>query len=90
MALKRNSDAWSTYARALGTNLNRARSAKGLSQERLAHEAGIALFTYQKMEKGESNPGDPANPTVRVLMSLAAALEIEVADLLPPGNPEAK
>jgi transcriptional regulator with XRE-family HTH domain len=89
MASKRNSDAWSTYARALGTNMNRARIAKGLSQERLAHEAGIALFTYQKMEKGESNPGKPANPTLRVLMALAAVLGTEVADLLPPGNPEA-
>lgn len=90
MAPKRSSDAWDTYARALGTNLHRARVAKGLSQEWLAHEAGIAAFTYQKMEKGESNPGKPANPTLRVLMSLAAVLDVDLVDLLPSGNPETR
>jgi transcriptional regulator with XRE-family HTH domain len=89
VAPKRNSDAWSAYARALGTNLHRARISKGISQEWLAHEAGIAAFTYQKLEKGESNPGRPANPTLRVLMALAAVLEVEVVTLLPAGNPEA-
>jgi transcriptional regulator with XRE-family HTH domain len=90
VAPKRNSDAWGEYARALGTNLHRARIAKGLSQEWLAHEAGIASFTYQKLEKGESNPGKPANPTLRVLMALAAVLDTEIGELLPRGNPEAR
>ncbi len=90
MASLPNAGAWQSYARELGTNLHRARIAKGLTQEGLAHEAGIVGFTYQKLEKGESNPGNPANPTLRVLMSIAAVLEVDLRDLLPPGNPEAR
>ena len=50
---------WWEYARALGVRLQRARLAKGMSQEAVAHAAGISTFTYQKFEKGESRPGTP-------------------------------
>ncbi|MFT4189413.1 MAG: helix-turn-helix transcriptional regulator [Aeromicrobium sp.] len=53
---------WEGFARELGHNLLRTRTARGMSQERLAHEAGIAAYTYQKFEKGESRPGAPMNP----------------------------
>ena len=43
------------------------RIAKGLSQESLAHAAGISTYTYQKFEKGESRPGTPMNPRLRTL-----------------------
>ncbi|MDR0592007.1 MAG: helix-turn-helix transcriptional regulator [Bifidobacteriaceae bacterium] len=65
-----------------------ARAAAGLSQEQVAHRAGISVYTYQKLEHGESNPGTPANPRLRTLFSLAGVLNVAVADLLPehPAN----
>ncbi|QHC65868.1 helix-turn-helix domain-containing protein [Rathayibacter sp. VKM Ac-2759] len=80
---------WAEYARELGTNLHRARIAKGESQERIAHAAGLAGYTYQKFEKGESKPGSPANPTLRTLFALCEALDLELTDLLPPNPPRA-
>ena len=75
-------DAWESYARELGSRLHRARVARGLSQERLASAAGVTAFTYRKLEKGESNPGTPANPRLRTLVALAEVLEISLAELL--------
>ncbi len=74
---------WDDYVRELGLNLHRVRIAKGLSQERLAAAAGLSSFTYRKLEKGESNPGTPANPRLRTLVSLAEVLDVSVTELLP-------
>lgn len=73
---------WWEYARALGVRLQWARLAKGMSQEAVAHAAGISTFTYQKFEKGESRPGTPMNPRLRTLFALAAALEVGVGELV--------
>jgi transcriptional regulator with XRE-family HTH domain len=80
-------DAWERYARELGLRLQRLRVAKGLSQERLAAAANISSFTYRKLEKGQSNPGTPANPRLRTLMALAEVLDVDIVELLPPGRP---
>ena len=66
----------------LSLRLQRARIAKGLSQEALAHAAGISTYTYQKFEKGESRPGTPMNARLRTLIALAAALAIQVEKLV--------
>lgn len=79
---------WADYARELGTNLARARDARGLSQERVAHAAGISGYTYHKFEKGESKPGTPANPTLRTLLALAQVLEVGLVELLPERTPD--
>jgi transcriptional regulator with XRE-family HTH domain len=79
-----DTDPWVAYARELGVRLHRERVRKGLSQERLAVAAGITSFTYGKLEKGESNPGTPANPTLRTLVALAEVMDVTVTDLLPP------
>ncbi|MDR1153049.1 MAG: helix-turn-helix domain-containing protein [Bifidobacteriaceae bacterium] len=79
-----NSSEWDAYARELGLRLHRARIAARLSQERLAHAAGISAFTYRKLEHGQSNPGTPANPRIHTLVCLARALRIPTSDLLPP------
>lgn len=79
---------WEGYARQLGTNLARAREARGLSQERVAHAAGLAGFTYFKFEKGESKPGTPANPTLRTLLALTQVLEVPLSELLPTEVPD--
>ena len=73
---------WWPIARQLGLRLQRARIAKGLSQEALAHAAGISTYTYQKFEKGESRPGTPMNPRLRTLIALAAALDMRVEELV--------
>jgi DNA-binding XRE family transcriptional regulator len=87
MATGRATDSWDAYARELGHNLLRARSASALSQERAAHAAGISTFTYRKLEKGESNPGTPANPRLRTLVALAEVFGTTVQKLLPKDEP---
>jgi len=67
--------------------LQRARERKGLSQERTAHLAGIAGYTYQKFEKGESRPGTPLNPRLSTLVSLCEVLELRLEELLPDPKP---
>ncbi|MDR1426926.1 MAG: helix-turn-helix domain-containing protein [Bifidobacteriaceae bacterium] len=75
---------WDRYARDLGLALHRARIAASLSQERLAHAAGVSVFTYRKLEHGQSNPGTPANPRIQTLVRLARVLGVPTRDLLPP------
>lgn len=81
------SDSWTAYARELGLSLARARAERGLSQERVAAAAGLSTYTYRKLEKGESNPGTPANPRLHTLARLAEVLGVPMAELLPP-DPE--
>ena len=57
-------------------NLRRLRHAKGLSQENLAHEAGVNRTYMSKLEKGGSYPG------LEIIGKLAAVLEVEPAELL--------
>lgn len=83
MASSASDDTWTAYARELGVALSRARARRGLSQERVAAAAGVSAFTYRKLEKGESNPGTPANPRLRTLVSLAEVLGVPLAALIP-------
>ena len=73
---------WWPIARQLGLRLQRARIAKGLSQEALAHAAGISTYTYQKFEKGESRPGTPMNPRLRTLIGLPGVFRTLLVFLL--------
>jgi transcriptional regulator with XRE-family HTH domain len=88
MSQPTDSAAWIAYARALGAALGAARVRRELSQERVAHAAGISTFTYRKLEKGESNPGTAANPRLVTLVALAEVLRVPLAELLPrdPGG----
>ncbi len=76
------------YARELGHNIKRARERTGLSQERIAHAAGLASYTYQKFEKGESRPGTPMNPRLATLLALSQVLDVPLVDLLPKNPPD--
>ena len=76
------------FARALGINLQRLRLERGLSQERLAHMAGLSAYTYQKFEKGESKPGTPMNPRLFTFMAIAQVLEVSLEQLLPRDWPD--
>lgn len=59
----------------MGTNVRRLRKARGLSQEALAGEAGIAMRHLGRIERGEGNP------TVSVLARLAEVLGVQPTDL---------
>jgi transcriptional regulator with XRE-family HTH domain len=56
-------------------NLRRIRQERGLSQERLAHEAGLNTTHVAKIERTEREPG------VRTVAKLANALGVPAAEL---------
>ncbi|KAA8829711.1 helix-turn-helix domain-containing protein [Bifidobacterium myosotis] len=82
------SGSWNQYVRELGLNMQRIRISRGLSQERVAYEAGLSRYTYQKFEKGESMPETPANPSLRNIMAIAQVLNVTLDELLPEPWPD--
>lgn len=86
---RRREPTWDEFGREIGVRLQRAREKRGLSQERTAHLAGIASYTYQKFEKGESRPGSPLNPRLATLLALCRVLEVRLEDLVPDPAPAA-
>lgn len=74
---------WERFARELGLELQRRRAAANLSQEALAHQAGMTRTHYQQIERGSWKPGQPANPSLKALAGLAIVLGVEIGDLLP-------
>lgn len=76
----------------VGLNVKRIRVAQGISQERLAFDAGVDRSYLGGVERGEENP------TVDVLDRLAATLAVPLGELfreaaddghtpgLPPGR----
>ena len=87
MAVRRGVPTWEDFGREIGVRLQRARERQGLSQERTAHLAGIAAYTYQKFEKGESRPGSPLNPRLATLVALCQVLDLKLHDLVPDPPP---
>lgn len=79
---------WSEYAQRFATSLRATRERLNLSQEDVAYRAGLTRFTYQKYEKGESRPGAPVNPSLRSLIGIAQALEVDLSELLPRPIPD--
>jgi len=57
------------------------RKLKGLSQEQLAKQTRITVRTIQRLEKGQ------VTPHLRTVKLLAAALDVEVDDILQLDNP---
>jgi transcriptional regulator with XRE-family HTH domain len=88
VARGRSGDSFEEYAREFGVRLHQLRMERGLTQERLAAAADITTYTYRKLEKGESNPGTPANPRLRTLLALAEVLDVRLAEILPPDTPQ--
>ncbi|HEY5054371.1 MAG TPA: helix-turn-helix transcriptional regulator [Solirubrobacterales bacterium] len=60
---------------ALGEAIRQLRVKRGLTQEDLAHEAGVTTGTLSLIERGH------ANPTWSTLKGVAAALGVSMADL---------
>ena len=62
-------------AKLVGENVRRRRQARGLTQEALAHEAGVALRLLKGIERGQRNP------TVEMVGKIAAALGVHPGEL---------
>ena len=58
------------WEKIVGANIKRLRKERGLSQETLAGEAGLAMRHRGRIERGEGNP------TVEVLGKLAEVLNV--------------
>src|SRR6218665_238585 len=74
---------WDQYVRELGVELQRRRLDAGLTQEQLAHRAGLTRTHYQQVERGYWKKNEPANPSLKLLVRIAQALGVEVTELLP-------
>lgn len=68
----------------LGENLRSLRTARGLSQQRAAAAAGIPRATWATLETGS------ANPTLGVLVRVAAALQVRIEELIQPPRPHGR
>ena len=66
----------------IAKNVLYQRKLKGYTQEDLAQKTQVTVRTIQRIEKGE------VNPHLQTVKLLAAALEVEVEDLLPIENPK--
>lgn len=66
----------------LGRNLRQLRQARHLSQDQAAKGAGLPRPTWANLESGS------ANPTLSVLLKVAAVLQVSVEELI--GTPKAE
>ena len=66
----------------LAERLKYHRKSKGFSQEELSHQTNVTVRTIQRIEKAE------VNPHLNTIKLLAAALDIEVRELVPLENPK--
>ena len=81
-----NDDDWAKTAANLGLNLRRARQTAGLSQEATAHAANLSVYTYRKLERGLTSPGQPTNPGLRTMVALAKVLGKGLDELVAPAG----
>ena len=60
----------------LGARIREIRGERGLSQEALAFDAGLAVNSIATIERGE------ANPSVSVLLAICRALKVKLRELV--------
>ncbi len=65
-------------------NLRKLREARGLSIRALAHKAGVGYVSVFRIEAGQQDP------TLSMLVRLAKALKVTVADLIGEGKLSAR
>lgn len=63
------------HQRALGQAIRQLRDKQGLTQEAVAHEAGVTASTYGLIERGQTNP------TWETVIGIAEALEVSVVEV---------
>ncbi len=64
-------------AEKIGTRIQQLREERGLSQRKLAKQAGLSASTIQKLESGETNF------YVTTLATVARALKVSLVELWP-------
>lgn len=72
------SDCKQRYLRAvdeLAERIRAARMEKGMSQESVAHLAGLSVFAYVNLERGTASHRTP-NPTLRTVLQVLWALDL--------------
>jgi len=69
------------WRQVVGTNINRLRVAKGITQEEAAHRAGIDLTYWGGIERGRRNP------SLLVLVRIADTLSVGPLELLKSSQP---
>ncbi len=74
---------WPRYGYTLAVNLRELRLARGLTQEKLAHLAGMSRSAISNLERNESNQARSADPAMSTIYRLSAALQVAPSDLLP-------
>lgn len=86
--------AYALAAKLLGEKVRALREARGLTQEQLAHQTGIARNQIQNIEHNRNNsiepstgrPG-PGNARLDTIFLLARELGVEVTYLVDPQRP---
>jgi transcriptional regulator with XRE-family HTH domain len=68
----------------LADNVRLLRERRGRSQQQMAQLAGVPRATWANLESGE------ANPTLAVLLKVAAALQVRIEELLGPTRDAAR
>lgn len=79
---------WQDFVLKLSVQLRRHRLEVGLSQEEVAHRAGLSRFIYRQYESGESRRGTAANPALRSILAIAQVLQVPIGELLPESVPD--
>ncbi len=74
----------SDVSQRIAANVKQLRQARSFTQEQLARISGVPRATWANLESGA------ANPTVSVLLKVAAALQVSVEELLAPPRATAR
>jgi transcriptional regulator with XRE-family HTH domain len=74
---------WTARPAEIGGRIRAARLRAGLTQEQLGLRAGVSRNHVHLLETGRSSPTLAANPRLRMVYELAAALRVTPLDLLP-------
>jgi len=67
---------YETLLRRVGSNIEKHRKAKGMSQKEVAYACNMEEQNYRRIEKSQTNP------TLKSLCRIAEVFGIEVSDLL--------
>lgn len=77
------------FVKQLGLNIQKKRIDAGFTQEEeVAFGANLSRFICQQLEKEESRPGTPANPSLATVMAVAQLLGVSMEEILPQSWPD--
>ncbi|AIT60404.1 XRE family transcriptional regulator [Corynebacterium doosanense CAU 212 = DSM 45436] len=74
---------WGSYGHTMARRLRAVRTARGMSQTRLAELAGVSRNVISNLERNENAGRKPSDPQLSTVYRLAQALAVPPAALLP-------